>query len=46
MVNEGKKFELILKQNAPSYLKMVRIPDPPQSFIQREDTRFSKKESV
>ena len=41
--NEGKNFESILKQNAPSYLKMVRIPDPPQSFTQRSDTRFSKK---
>lgn len=43
MKNEGKKFESILKSNAPSYLKMTRIPDPPQSFIQREDTAFSKK---
>ncbi len=41
--NEGKIFESILKQNAPPYLKMVRIPDPPQSFTQRSDTRFSKK---
>lgn len=43
MVNEGKKFETTLKSNAPSYLKITRIPDPPQSFTQREDTRFSKK---
>lgn len=43
MVNEGKKFETTLKSNAPSYFKMVRIPDPPQSFTQRDDTRFSKK---
>lgn len=41
--NEGKNFEAIIKSNAPSYLKMVRIPDPPQSFTQRNDTRFSKK---
>lgn len=41
--NEGKKFESVLKSNAPSYLKMIRIPDPPQSFTQREDTKFSKK---
>ncbi len=41
--NEGKIFEATLKQNAPLYLKMTRIPDPPQSFTQREDTRFSKK---
>ena len=42
MKNEGKKFETILKSNAPSYLKIVRIPDPPQSFTQRSDTRFSR----
>lgn len=41
--NEGKKFETTIKSNAPSYLKIIRIPDPPQSFIQRSDTRFSKK---
>lgn len=41
--NEGKKFETTLKSNSPSYLKIVRIPDPPQSFVQRSDTRFSKK---
>lgn len=41
--NVGKQFESILKTNAPSYLKIVRIPDPPQSFTQRSDTKFSKK---
>ncbi len=41
--NEGKNFELIIKSSAPSYLKMTRIPDPPQSFTQRSDTKFSKK---
>ena len=41
--NEGKKFEGTLRSCAPSYLKLIRIPDPPQSFTQREDTRFSKK---
>lgn len=41
--NVGKKFESTLKSNAPSYLKIIRIPDPPQSFIQRNDTKFSKK---
>jgi len=41
--NTGKNFESIIKSNAPSYLKVVRIPDPPQSFTQRSDTRFSKK---
>ena len=41
--NEGKKFESILKQSSPPYLKITRIPDPPQSFTKRSDTRFSKK---
>lgn len=41
--NTGKNFEFIIKSNAPSYLKVTRIPDPPQSFTQRDDTRFSKK---
>lgn len=41
--NEGKKFESIIKSSAPPYLKIVRIPDPPQSFTQRSDTKFSKK---
>jgi penicillin-binding protein-related factor A (putative recombinase) len=41
--NTGKNFEAIIKSNAPSYLKVTRIPDPPQSFTQRSDTRFSKK---
>lgn len=41
--NTGKNFESIIKSNAPSYFKVTRIPDPPQSFTQRDDTRFSKK---
>jgi len=41
--NEGKNFESIIKSNVPSYLKLVRIPDPPQSFTKRSDTKFSKK---
>lgn len=41
--NTGKNFESIIKSNAPSYFKIVRIPDPPQSFTKREDTKFSKK---
>lgn len=43
MKNDGKKFEITLKSNAPSYLKITRIPDPPQSFTQRDDTAFSRK---
>ena len=41
--NVGKNFESIIKSNAPSYLKVTRIPDTPQSITQRSDTRFSKK---
>lgn len=41
--NEGKKFEGTFRSCTPLYLKLTRIPDPPQSFTQREDTRFSKK---
>ena len=41
--NSGKNFESIIKSNAPYYLKVTRIPDPPQSFTQREDTSFSHK---
>lgn len=40
--NTGKNFESIIRSNAPTYLKVTRIPDPPQSFTQRSDTRFSK----
>lgn len=41
--NSGKNFESIIRSNSPSYLKVTRIPDPPQSFAQREDTAFSRK---
>lgn len=41
--NVGKQFETTIKSNAPSYFKMIRIPDPPQSFTKRSDTKFSRK---
>ena len=41
--NTGKVFESVIKSSAPDYLKITRIPDPPQSFTQRSDTKFSKK---
>lgn len=41
--NTGKNFESVIRSSAPSYLKITRIPDPPQSFVQRKDTKFSKK---
>lgn len=43
MKNEGKKFESVFKSCSPPYLKITRIPDPPQSFTQRDDTKYSKK---
>ena len=43
MKNEGKKFEDVFKSSSPNYLKIVRIPDPPQAFTKRNDTKFSKK---
>lgn len=42
-MNEGKKFESIIRDNLPDYAMLTRLPDPPQSFVKREDTRFSKK---
>lgn len=41
--NEGKNFESVFKSCSPPQLKITRIPDPPQSFTKRSDTRFSKK---
>ena len=42
-MNEGKKFESIIRDSLPCYAMLTRLPDPPQSFTQRSDTRFSKK---
>lgn len=41
--NEGKKFESIIKDCVPDYAMIKRLPDPPQSFTQREDTKYSNK---
>lgn len=41
--NVGKVFENSIKNSVPSYAKLLRIPDPPQSFVQRKDTKFSRK---
>lgn len=41
--NVGKNFESVIRSSIPSYLKLTRIPDPPQSFTKRSDTKFSKK---
>lgn len=41
--NVGKKFEEDIKKSIPDYCLTIRIPDPPQSFTKRSDTRFSVK---
>lgn len=41
--NEGKIFEDDIKNSVPNYAKLLRLPDPPHSFTQRSDTKFSKK---
>lgn len=41
--NKGKVFENDWKSSVPEYCLNVRLPDPPQSFTQRSDTRFSHK---
>lgn len=43
MQNVGKKFEDAIKRSVPDYCLLIRIPDPPQSFTKRSDTRFSVK---
>lgn len=41
--NVGKRFEQQFKLSVPDYCLLVRIPDPPQSFVQSKSTRFSVK---
>lgn len=41
--NEGKIFEDDIRNSVPNYVKLLRLPDPPHSFTQRNDTKFSKK---
>lgn len=43
MSNVGKIFETDFKKSVPDYCLLTRIPDPPQSFTQRSDTKFSNK---
>ena len=43
MKNVGKIFETIIKDSLPDYAMLTRLPDPPQSFTQRSDTKFSRK---
>lgn len=42
-MNVGKQFELDFKNSIPDNCLLIRIPDPPQSFTKRDDTKFSKK---
>lgn len=41
--NSGKIFEEAIKSSIPSYCLLIRLPDPPQSFVQSKSTRFSHK---
>lgn len=42
-MNVGKQFELDFKNSIPDGCLLIRIPDPPQSFVQKDDTKFSHK---
>lgn len=41
--NTGKIFEDDFKKSVPDYCKATRLKDPPQSFTQRSDTKYSHK---
>lgn len=41
--NTGKIFEESIKKSIPDYALLIRLPDPPQAFTRRSDTRFSHK---
>lgn len=43
MKNAGKRFEDCFKRSVPDYCLLQRLNDPPQSFIDSADTRFSPK---
>lgn len=42
-LNTGKKFEEDFQKSVPSYSKIYRLQDPPQSFIRSSGARFSHK---
>lgn len=42
-INFGKRFEESIKNSIPNHCLLVRLPDPPHSFTQRSDTKFSVK---
>ncbi len=41
--NVGKVFESSIKNSMPDYALLIRLPDPPQAFTKRSDTKFSNK---
>lgn len=41
--NVGKRFEEDVKKSMPSDCLIIRLPDPPQSFVKSKTTRFSHK---
>lgn len=41
--NSGKTFEQAIKVSLPDYCFVQRLYDPPQSFVQSAETRFSNK---
>lgn len=43
MQNSGKVFEQQFRKSIPDYCLLIRLPDPPQSFTRRSDTKFSVK---
>lgn len=43
MKNKGKIFEDDVKSSIPSHCLLIRLPDPPQSFVKSKSTRFSHK---
>lgn len=42
-VNVGKIFENDFKSSFSDNCLVIRLPDPPQAFTQRDDTKFSHK---
>lgn len=43
MKNSGKIFEEDFKKSISSEVLYIRLPDPPQAFVQAKTTRFSAK---
>lgn len=42
-MNVGKRFEHDWSNSIPDYCLLIRLYDPPHSFTQRSDTKFSHK---